>query len=73
MHPALRANYEGYQRTEIPTGPFFIALGRDKKNTDAKLGLILPDVNASVARGFYPNDEQFQAVCADYLANGRVK
>lgn len=71
MHPTLRANYNGFENAEIPLPRFFNALARDKKNTNTKLGLILPDANARVSRGFYPNNAEFQDICAEYLARGR--
>src|SRR5205823_2806535 len=71
MHSAMRTNYAGFEQTEIPQPQFLSALARDKKNRDAELGLILPDTNARVARGFFKNDAKFQGICAEYLSTQR--
>jgi len=71
MHPTLIANTVGFEQVEIPFEAFLVALSKDKKNNDGQLGLILPDADARPARGFYANDEQFQAICRDYLAHER--
>lgn len=73
MHPILAANYANYERLEIPLEEFLAALARDKKNTDSRLSLILPDPKAMVARGFYPCDENFRSICSDYLAGERCR
>ncbi len=67
MHPALRRNYGGFERTPIPLDAFFGALAKDKKNTDAKLGLILPDAEAIPRRVECANDAKFQADCREFL------
>lgn len=67
MHPTLRLNYRGFERTEIPAAAFFAAIAKDKKNTDAKLGLILPDAEAIPRRAECANDTEFQAVCREYF------
>jgi len=67
MHPTLRLNYEGFERTEILPEKFFAAIANDKKNTDAKLGLILPDANAIPRRVECSNDARFQAQCHEYF------
>ncbi|MDD2762780.1 MAG: iron-containing alcohol dehydrogenase [Opitutaceae bacterium] len=72
MHPTLRLNYRGFERTEIPAGRFFAAIAKDKKNTDAKLGLILPDAEAVPRRVECANDEKFQADCCEYIARIRT-
>jgi len=72
MHPTLRLNYRGFERTEIPVDGFFAAIAKDKKNTDAKLGLILPDSEAIPRRVECANDERFRADCREYLERGRI-
>ncbi len=72
MHPTLAANYAGFERTEVPFEAFLSALGKDKKNRDAQLSLILPDAEARVTRGQYANNENFRAICADYFAGERA-
>jgi len=71
MHPVLRRNYRGFEDTEIPEEAFFAAIGKDKKNTDAELGLILPDAEAIPRRVECPNDESFKNACRSYFANVR--
>ena len=46
MHPALAANYAGFEKVEVPFEPFMQALSKDKKNAGKQLGLILPDAEA---------------------------
>lgn len=71
MHPALAANFAGFARTDIPLDAFAKALSSDKKNTDSQLTLILPDRSARIARGTYPNDPAFRAICERYLTEVR--
>jgi len=71
MRPVLARNYRGFEDTRVPLSPFLAALGKDKKNTASRLGLILPDARARVERVEVPNDAAFRAVCSDYLAHGR--
>ena len=71
MHPTLRKNYRGYETTAIPFDGFLAAIGKDKKNTDAKLGLILPDAGAIPRRVECANDPAFQDGCREYFAGVR--
>ena len=71
MHPTLRLNYRGFELTDIPGERFFAAIAKDKKNTDAKLGLILPDMAAIPRRVECANDEAFQTGCREYFARVR--
>lgn len=73
MHPALAANYQGYENHEVPLPAFLSAIAKDKKNTKDKIGLILPDASAKVARCFVDNDAAFHGLCSEYLENGRVR
>lgn len=68
MHPTLAMNFAGFERLEIPSEAFFAALAKDKKNTDSRLSLILPDASARLARGTYTNDAAFRAICTAYLS-----
>ena len=73
MHPALRANYRGFEDHSVPAEKFMAAIAKDKKNTDANsVSLILPGRDGRIAKGAYPNDEIFQGICADYLDRGRA-
>jgi 3-dehydroquinate synthase len=67
MHPTLAKNYRGFERTPIPAERFFKAISLDKKNTDSKLGLILPNADGIPGRVGVPNDEVFQALCREYF------
>jgi len=68
MHPTLAMNFAGFERLEIPLEPFFAALAKDKKNTDSRLSLILPDASVRLARGTHTNDPAFRAICTAYLS-----
>jgi len=67
MHPTLAANYRNYEQTPVPMDRFLAAIGKDKKNTDAKLGLILPDADAIPRRVECPNARTFQEGCCEYF------
>jgi 3-dehydroquinate synthase len=73
MHPALAANYRGFERLPIPLGPLLTALGKDKKNTDDRLTLVLLDEQGRVGLVPCANDGRFQDLCAEYLASGRSR
>ena len=73
MHPALAANYAGFGEVEIPIDAFLGAIAKDKKNSNDKISLILPDAAARVKRGFYDNDTGFKKICQDYLTAERFK
>lgn len=71
MHGALAANYAGFEGAPVPIDPFIAAISKDKKNVGGDVTLILPGPDARVARGRYPNDDRFRALCAEYLAERR--
>ena len=71
MHPTLALNYRGYERTPVPMDGFLKAIAKDKKNTDTKLSLILPDANARVRRVECANDAIFQTICKDFFEKVR--
>lgn len=73
MRPTPRANYRGFERHVIPLGRFLGAIARDKKNRDAQLSLILPNVEGRVGPVRWPNEETFHTVCADYMAYQRCQ
>lgn len=73
MHPTLAANYRGVERLPIPLEPLLTALGKDKKNTDARLTLVLPDQEGRIGLVPCANDRRFQDLCADYLDHGRTR
>jgi 3-dehydroquinate synthase len=72
MYPILQKNLAAFEKIEIPTDKFFSAILKDKKNTDEKLRLIMPDRNSKIVSHLYPNNSLFQKVCAEYLTSGRM-
>jgi 3-dehydroquinate synthase len=73
MHPTLALNYRGFERTPIPLDAFQAAIAKDKKNTDAKLSLILPDDEARPRKVECANDAMFHGICAEYLGKVRQR
>jgi len=73
MHPTLRANYRGFESTEIPLDRFFGAIAKDKKNFDAELSLILPDQEGRLGRVRQAGDPAFRAICAEYFESVRAQ
>jgi 3-dehydroquinate synthase len=68
MHETLRMNYEEYSNTEIALDAFIDAIMKDKKNTTAMLGLILPvGDNAAIQRVNVKPDTVFRDECARFL------
>ena len=73
FHSTLAANYKGFERTPIPMDLFLSAIGKDKKNVDNQLVLILPDQTGRIVKTAIPNDSQFAQACEDYLLRDRVR
>lgn len=72
MHPVLKKNYHSFADCDIPLQEFISAISKDKKNVGKnQLGLILPNKYGKPEPMFYENNDRFQALCADYIANGR--
>jgi 3-dehydroquinate synthase len=71
MHPALAANYAGFEDTPVPFDAFAAAIARDKKNTESALRLVLPDHDGRIRIVTQPADDAFRSACAAYLAGGR--
>ncbi len=71
MHQTLASNYHAFDLTPVPIDLFISAIGKDKKNVGANVTLILPGFDARVSRGEYPNDDNFRALCAEYLEHHR--
>lgn len=69
MHPTLAKNYRSFDSAAVPLERFFSAIGKDKKNTDTRLSLILPNASGIVCRVECDNDARFHAVCKDYFLN----
>lgn len=72
MHPTLAANYRNYEKTTVPMDRFLAAIAKDKKNTDDKLGLILPNAAGIPGRVKCANDSLFRATCEEYFSNVRL-
>lgn len=66
-HPILAKNYRGFTDLNLPLPAFFKAIAKDKKNTTAKISLILPDAQGKIQRGLYDNDAKFQTACENYF------
>jgi 3-dehydroquinate synthase len=71
MHPTLAANFRKYEQTTVPMDRFLAAIGKDKKNTDAKLGLILPNADGIPGRVQCANDSVFRLTCEEYFSSVR--
>ena len=73
MHPTLAVNARGFERTDVPLERVLDALGKDKKNTDGALALILPDREGRITLRKVANDATFRNLCATYLGEGRPR
>jgi 3-dehydroquinate synthase len=71
MHPVLRQNYDGFESTPVPFVPFTQAIAKDKKHTDARLVLVLPDARGEIRLTSCLNDARFADACAEYLERQR--
>ena len=68
MHGVLSKNYEGYKSTHIPVDKLIAALKKDKKNTAAKLVLIMPvGEGAVVQKVEVTADNEFEEQCENVL------
>ncbi len=68
----MKSNYHGFETIPIPTGHFFDALTKDKKNQGTgTVTLILLDKTGQVFKEQYRFDENFQSICADYFQHVR--
>lgn len=67
MHPTLAFNFSGFENVEIKMEDFLAAMDKDKKHTDHRLRLILPDAEGRISVGQYSNDAAFQDACAEYF------
>jgi 3-dehydroquinate synthase len=71
MHPTLRKNYSMFAEYQIEPAAVLAALGKDKKNSDAGLRLVLPDFHSEIRLMTQPVNEKLQAAVADYVSTGR--
>ena len=68
MSPTFKANYQGYEKVEIPFESFISALGKDKKNTGKdSYSLILPDKNAKIVKDSFTNSQALRDIFRDFL------
>lgn len=68
MSPTLKANYQGYEKVEIPFESFITALGKDKKNIgNDSFSLILPDQKAKIFKDSYSNNSTLRGFFKDFL------
>ena len=71
MHDVLRTNARGYLDTLIPMDAFYTAIGKDKKNVEDKLTLILPNSAARLEKVIVDNDASFRGACEEYVERVR--
>ena len=68
MGSTFKANYQGYEKKEIPFEPFISALGKDKKNVGKdSFSLILPDRKAKIFKDNYSNNSNLRDIFKDFL------
>ena len=68
MSTTLKANYQGYEKVEIPFESFITALGKDKKNIgNDSFSLILPDQKAKIFKDSYSNNSTLRGFFKDFL------
>jgi 3-dehydroquinate synthase len=69
MSPTLKANYQGYEKLEIPFESFLSALGKDKKNIGKdSFSLILPDQKGKIFKDRYSNNPTLRGIFKDFLS-----
>lgn len=72
MHAVLKKNYIDYSDEFIPLESFWSAISKDKKNIDNQtVSLILPNQIGKPSQIFFPYDDVFRDMCADYLSGER--
>ncbi len=73
MHPALQANYRGFENEPVPLEPFLAALAKDKKNTGSgSVTIILPGKDGRLAKSRHALDDGFAQICHTYFEAGRL-
>lgn len=72
MHDTLARNAQDFAQTPVPLEAFLSAIGKDKKNTNDMLNLVLPGSDGRIGRMALPKDEAFRSACADYLSHQRT-
>jgi 3-dehydroquinate synthase len=68
MHGVLAENYRGFDGTGVPSERFLDAIGKDKKNTEEELRLVLPGMDGRVSIVGCANDERFRRACSDFFS-----
>ena len=68
MHSELMKNSHGFHAVAIPYGPFFEALGKDKKNFGSQLSLILLNAEGVPNRITINNSQEFRNICTSYFS-----
>ena len=69
LHALLADNYAGFDRVPVPRANFFAAIGKDKKNTDNDISLILLEAPGRVFKHALPMDDHFRSMCVEYFAD----
>lgn len=74
MHDVLAKNYKDFHDVDVPIGEFMNAIAKDKKNVGkGEVTLILPNNEAKIEIGCYPNDSSFLNLCQKYLTEIRFQ
>ena len=73
MHPLLDKNISNFRKTRIEPDLLLTAITKDKKNTDTKLKLILPDKEGQIKIHLQEKNQDFdnavKKYCAVYQSN----
>jgi 3-dehydroquinate synthase len=73
MHPTLKCNFAGYERTKVPMDRFIAAISKDKKNMGAGiLSIIIPGEDGVLHKVQQANDSRFFRICDAYLKDKRT-
>ncbi|MBX7136632.1 MAG: 3-dehydroquinate synthase [Oligoflexia bacterium] len=72
-HVCLQKNYCGFENHKIDADALLEALGKDKKNTDGQLGLILPDKTGRIERHRCTANAPFRELLLRYLEAERTR
>lgn len=68
MHNVLSENYKQFANIKIDVIKLLSALSNDKKNTEDKLKLILPDSDGNIKISLQTNNKNFENIINNYMA-----
>jgi len=73
MHPTLKANFSGFENTDVPLPGFLAAISKDKKNLGSgSVTIIIPDQDGVLEKVQRANDSEFADICSAYLTDVRI-